>query len=171
MPEECPCNCWRATSALKIPVELLRPQTQFKGKIPIGKRLMGGNVLWSAPSKPVLEASESGICVCLCLFPLKLFVQTVLPLSYKLSRRHAERVWANFCASCFQLGLLGWGGFWVFFFPWPMPLTQYSKTKPSRSITNVIELIMSGGMTLCLENCRSIRSNTTPSQVRSTSTC
>ena len=45
-----------------------------------------------------------------------LFVQTVLPLSFKLSKRHAERVWANclhklFSIECIGVGVFFCGGF------------------------------------------------------------
>ena len=45
-----------------------------------------------------------------------LFVQTVLPLSFKLNKRHAERVWANCLHKLFSVEFIGVGGFlgWVF---------------------------------------------------------
>ena len=45
-----------------------------------------------------------------------LFVQTVLPLSFKSNKRHAERVWANCLPKLFSVGFIGVGGFlgWIF---------------------------------------------------------
>ena len=42
---------------------------------------------------------------------LGLFVQTVLPPSSKLNKRHAERVWANCLRKLFSIGFIGAGGF------------------------------------------------------------
>ena len=46
----------------------------------------------------------------------ELFVQTVLPLPFKLNKRHAERVWANCLCELFSVGFIGVGGFlgWAF---------------------------------------------------------
>ena len=41
-----------------------------------------------------------------------LLVQTVLPLSLKLNKRHAERVWANCSRKLFSVRFIGVGGFW-----------------------------------------------------------
>ena len=49
----------------------------------------------------------------------ELFVQSVLSLSFRLSRRHAERVWANYLRKLFLVGFYGVGGFWRrVSFPW-----------------------------------------------------
>ena len=40
-----------------------------------------------------------------------------LAVSEKLSKRHAERVWANSLRKLFSAGFTGVGGFWVGFFP------------------------------------------------------
>ena len=63
-----------------------------------------------------------------------LFVQTVLPLSFQLNKRHAERVWANCLRKLFSVGFIGVGGFlgWLFL-PWfstaQMRLFSLSKHK------------------------------------------
>ena len=46
-------------------------------------------------------------------------MQTVLPLSFKLSKRYAEIVWANCLPKLFSVGFIGVGSFlgWVFL-PW-----------------------------------------------------
>ena len=44
-------------------------------------------------------------------------MQTVLPLSFQLNKRYAERVWANCFRKLFSVGFIGVGGFlgWVVF--------------------------------------------------------
>ena len=41
----------------------------------------------------------------------ELFAQTVITPSFKLNRRHAERVWANCLPKLFSVGFIGVGGF------------------------------------------------------------
>ena len=69
----------------------------FKGEKPTPKT--------THPNKKSLRKQFSG-----------LFVQTVLPLSFKLNKRYAERVWANCLPKLFSVGFIGVGGFlgWVF---------------------------------------------------------
>ena len=70
---------------------------KFKGKQPTPKT--------THPNKKSLRKQFSG-----------LFVQTVLSISSKLNKRHAERVWANCLRRLFSVGFIGVGGFWGWVF-------------------------------------------------------
>ena len=69
----------------------------FKGEKPTPKN--------THPNKKSLRNQFSG-----------LFVQTVLPLSFKFNKRHAERVWANCLHKLFSVEFIGVGVFggWAF---------------------------------------------------------
>ena len=75
------------------------PPSFFKGEKPTPKT--------THPNKKSLRKQFSG-----------LFLQTVLPLSFKLNKRHAERVWANCLRKLFSIEFNGVDGFLWAFLPW-----------------------------------------------------
>ena len=90
------CNCresWRFWCS-----QLLRCKLYFQGRKTHPKKT-------THPNEKSLRKQFPG-----------LFVRIVLPLSFKLNKRYAERVWANCLPKLFSVGFIGVGGFlgWVF---------------------------------------------------------
>ena len=75
-------------------------------------------------------------------------METVLPLSFELSRRHAERVGQTVCANRFQLGLLGWVVFWG----WKQTPHTAPTPKPPRQSKNILETSTAPLAGMCQES-------------------
>ena len=108
-------SMWQCSLAISL--EVTKPSDNYrsrerkiKGRKPTPKT--------THPNKKSLRKQFSG-----------LFVQTVLPLSFKLNKRHAERVWANCLRKLVSAGFIGVGGFlgWVF-----LPLKKAHKLREEK---------------------------------------